>query len=256
MASVDFNQVAPIIAGLSRSGNYLKPAEVSTQLISAAGLKAGIKNIKPNVKAIAGPALYQQLKASTMILISNGLRATAAVLDESGILMTNYHVLEMFGDTARKSDQPLFAMDSTGSFYPVEKILAASKLNDVAIFQVGRLEGKKLFPLPIGNTLPEGSEVYVMGHPAHITYFFSKGIVAKNFVRKERLPNGEEDFRMAITADYSLGMSGGPITDEKGNLAGMVSAATALYGNPRQQVNPQMSFKNAIPIIAVKNLLK
>jgi len=256
MGAISFDRVAPLIKELSKSGAYLKSADVNAQLSATLNAKIKIAAIKPLKKELLGKEIYTQLKQSTLILISNGLRATAVVLDENGTILTNYHVLEMFGDSLRKNNQPMFAMTSDGIFYPVSQILACSKVNDLAIVKLGGLGKEKLDAIPIGDTVIEGTDVYVMGHPAHITYFFSKGIVARNFIRNPSNQKDNEDFRMAVTADYSLGMSGGPIVDANGNLIGLVSSAVALYGNPQQKANPQMSFKNAVPVIALKKIIQ
>jgi serine protease Do len=255
MGAISFDRVAPLIKELAQSGAYLKSIDVTGQLNKTTNTKIKIALTKPSKKELSGKEIYPGLKRSTLILISSGLRATAVVLDEDGILLTNYHVLEMFGDTLRKNNQPMFAMTNAGVFYPIIQILACSKVNDLAIIKIGGLDKQKLNPVAIGDRAPEGADIYVMGHPAHITYFFSKGIVARNFIRNPSNQKDDEDFRMAVTADYSLGMSGGPIVDNSGNLIGLVSSAVALYGNPQQKINPQMSFKNAIPVIAVKKLL-
>jgi serine protease Do len=255
MGAISFDRVAPLIKELAQSGAYLKSDEVTGQLNKTVNTKITIAPTKSLKKELPGKEIYPNLRRSTLILISSGLRATAVVLDENGTLLTNYHVLEMFGDTLKKNNQPMFAMTSEGVFYPITQILACSKVNDLAIIKIGGLGKQKLNAVPIGDTAPEGTDIYVMGHPAHITYFFSKGIVARNFIRNPSNQKEDEDFRMAVTADYSLGMSGGPIVDGNGNLIGLVSSAVALYGNPQQKVNPQMSFKNAIPVIAIKKLL-
>jgi serine protease Do len=255
MGAISFDRVAPLIKELAQSGAYLKSADATGQLKKTLNEQVKITFTKPLKKELSGKEIYPNLKRSTLILISSGLRATAVVLDENGTLLTNYHVLEMFGDTLKKNNQPMFAMTSEGIFYPITQILACSKVNDLAIIKIGGLGKQKLNAVPIGDTAPEGADLYVMGHPAHITYFFSKGIVARNFIRNPSNQKEDEDFRMAVTADYSLGMSGGPIVDGNGNLIGLVSSAVALYGNPQQKVNPQMSFKNAIPVIAIKKLL-
>jgi S1-C subfamily serine protease len=139
--------------------------------------------------------------------------------------------------------------------YVVTKILAASKINDIAILKVD-FKKDKMVPLAIGETAEEGSDVFVMGNPSHMTYYFTRGIVARNFIRDPAHPKPGEDFRMAITAEYSVGESGGPVVNEFGNLVGMVSTTTTLFGTPEKQENPQMVVKSAIPIIAIKQLLK
>lgn len=238
---------------LDSTGHYLKPVDVVTRLEATLQAKVKIAKLKPFTTAPEGPDLYDRVKASTLVLISANIRATAYVVDASGICITNYHVMNMFFDsTGRK--EPLFAMTADGRFFPVLDIIACSKVNDIAVIRLDT-DGATLPALPMGAPAREGSDVFVMGHPNHIMYYFSKGIVAKNFIRAVPLVDEEEDYRMAITADYSLGESGGPVVDNKGNVVGMVSSAVMLYGDPQKRQNPQMVVKSAIPLVALMKLV-
>lgn len=255
MGRVTLEEVSPLIAELDKSGQYLKSGETIAQLNAVLNTVIPIQKVKLLKKKLTGPELYKQLSRSTLLLITTSLRASAYVIDESGIIVTNYHVLQRFGDTTTKRKEPLLVMTADRHFYPVTEVLAASKANDIAILKVGMLK-EKLVPLAFDKTAEIGSDVFVLGNPAHMLYYFTKGIVALNFIRDPASPKRGDEFRMAITADYSVGESGGPVVNEFGNLIGMVSTASTLFGDPDEKKIPQMVIKSAIPVIAIKQLIK
>lgn len=255
MGRVTLEEVSPLIAELDKSGQYLKSGEVTAQLNAVLNTVIPIQKVKLLKKKLTGPELYKQLSRSTLLLITTSLRASAYVIDESGIIVTNYHVLQRFGDTTTKRKEPLLVMTADRHFYPVTEVLAASKANDIAILKIGMLK-EKLVPLAFDKTAEIGSDVFVLGNPAHMLYYFTKGIVALNFIRDPVSPERGDEFRMAITADYSVGESGGPVVNEFGNLIGMVSTASTLFGDPDEKKIPQMVIKSAIPVIAIKQLIK
>lgn len=255
MGRITLEEVSPLIAELDKSGQYLRSGEVNARLNAVLDAVVPVQKVKLLKKKLTGPQLYRQLSRSTLLLITTSLRASAYVIDESGIIVTNYHVLQRFGDTTTKRKEPLLVMTADRHFYPVTEIIAASKSNDIAILKVGMLK-EKLVPLAFDATAEVGSDVFVLGNPAHMLYYFTKGIVALNFIRDPAHPKRGEEFRMAITADYSVGESGGPVVNEFGNLVGMVSTASTLFGDPDEKKIPQMVIKSAIPVIAVKQLIR
>ena len=255
MGRITLDEVTPLINEVYKTNKYLKSAEAIPKLDSSLNRTVNIKRLKALNKKLTGPEIYRQLSRSTLLLISTSQRATAYVIEESGIIITNYHVLQMFGDTTKKRKEPLIAMTVDRHFYPVTEVLASSKVNDISILRIN-VKNDRLSPITFAETAEVGSDIFVLGNPAHMLNYFTKGIVAQNFIRDQKNPQVGEDFRMAVTADYSLGQSGGPIVNEFGNLVGMVSSAFSLFGDPDKRLNPQMVVKSAIPVIAIRQLLK
>ncbi len=253
MGRIAKREVGPVIDKIKAEGNYLKPSSVLAKLDSALNHVVKLRLTNPYHKTLDGPEIYNRLKQSTIVLVGASIRASGFIIGPDGVCVTNYHVMKRFSDTSDRQ-LPLLAMTADRTFYPVTGILSCSKINDIAIIKIDT-RGVPLVPLPLGKTAEEGSEVFVMGHPAHILYYMTKGIVAKNFIMHPGGLRDNEQARMAVTADYSLGESGGPIVNNECNIVGMVSSASALYGNPRAKSNPQMVVKSAIPVIAIRQLI-
>lgn len=181
--------------------------------------------------------------------------ASAVVLTADGVCVTNYHVLaNVILSGALKyywpNDFMRMVMTAEGKVYPVRRVLAADPVNDFAIFQVDT-GGDRLSPIPLGEPLPEGSDVYHIGHPQGNLFYLTSGIVARNVAIFDK-ESGHTKLEMEITADYATGSSGGAIIDECGNLAGIVGGTYSMYVNPQLSRNFQMSVKKTVPVKLIK----
>jgi serine protease Do len=179
--------------------------------------------------------------------------ASGAVLNEDGICITNYHVLEgIIAATAASKSRDSLAFISTidGKIFPITDILSYTKEGDAAIFKIDT-KGEKLTTIPLGLPARTGSKVHAITHPNGFHYFYSEGVVARNVNYGKRGPDGD---RMEITADYAKGSSGGPIFDSYGNLIGMVSTTSSIYYDEKDQKNLQMVIKSTIPVSTMKRL--
>ncbi|MDD7888018.1 serine protease [Flavivirga sp. 57AJ16] len=242
------------VKNMIENGGFLTQDEASKKLISKQNKKIKLKKTKINQKELEGADVYRKLLPSTVVLVTNSLRASGYIISSDGVCVTNYHVVKMYSSPNMKKNG-LIALTHNNEPYFVTDILATSPENDLAIVKIDT-RGKVFSPLSLGSFLPEGNRVYVLGHPSHITYYFSEGIVAKNFIRNPEVLKEKEQCYMAITADYGIGASGAPVVDNKGNIVGTVSTAKALYPNPNEKNNPQMVLRNTIPVIALKQLIE
>ena len=172
--------------------------------------------------------------------------ASAFALTSDGVIVTNYHVIE------EKNGAALGAMDLSGKTYAVSEILAASKADDVAIL---RLKGATLTPLRLAmKPAPVGSAVNVISHPDGRYFTMTKGDVSRYYLFRGKKGSAP---RMAITADYAKGSSGGPVLNGRGEVVGMVSSTNSIYYTREkgQNQNLQMVIKSCIPVEAINKLL-
>ncbi|MCH4553099.1 S1 family peptidase [Aestuariibaculum lutulentum] len=180
--------------------------------------------------------------------------ASAAVLSEDGLCVSNYHVFESIinqGQSIMPQDSLFFAADSKGKVYPITKVLNYSKSADLATFKIDT-RGEKLTPVALGNDLEVGSTVHTMTHPNQRAYYYTKGIVARN----SSFVNNPWENRCDITADYAKGSSGGPIFDDFGNLVAIVSSTNSIYAGDSNNPEWQMVIKIAVPVSSVKKLIE
>ncbi len=236
------------------------------------------KPAKKGKKNLHASAIYSKNKASVLQYaysyncgkcdqVHVAPNATAFFIDEDGLAVTNYHVLEPFieqkedGEIAKiiagekpTDDMNLFFATDDNRIFTLKEILAYDKENDVAIFRVDT-KGEQVQPAPLGDAAEIGATIFALGHPKSNAYYFSTGLVARNYIFNSSRGQG---IRMDITADYAVGSSGGPIFDEKGNVCGMVSATQTLVSRDEasKPSDVQMVIKRAIPVEAIRKLLK
>lgn len=195
------------------------------------------------------------------------LTGTAFAIGEDGVCVTNYHVLkDIIRPDENNTDSVYFIVTADKKVYFMDGILAWSQNNDIAVFKVNT-QGNRLNPIPLGQPAQVGAPVFCISHPIGYFYYFSKGIVSRN-VTIDSLhaaagysSNGKRPVRMEITADYGIGSSGGPVLDKFGNLAGIISSTTTIFGGAAdkdgQMVGqPQMVVRDTAPVKALADLLQ
>lgn len=217
---------------------------------------------KPGKKKLSGTKIYERLKSATMILALSKpslspefLKATGYVIEESGIVVTNYHVVKTFADRLLSNFQMI---NSDGDYFPVIKVLAVSPVNDLAVLQIDT-KGKNLPALPLGGYSPEGTKIFAMGHSKEMFYYFSNGMVAGNYIYVDNGYDGERVLGhpiMSITADYSVGASGGPVVNEYGNVVGTISQTKAVSSDDINKAEFQMVIRKTIPVGVLKEMIK
>ena len=177
----------------------------------------------------------------------HGNIAGGFIITKDGLAVTNYHVM-------KNSKAGAFgAMTIQGEIYSIEKIVASSEKNDLAIV---KLKGSGFTPLPIAKSAPIGSEVTIISHPEGRFYTVSKGIISRYYKQRGGKEKGSP--RLAITADFAKGSSGSPVFDTSGSVIGVVAATNSIYYNKTEGVdrNLQMVIKSCIPSSSILKLLE
>ena len=179
--------------------------------------------------------------------------ASGYIIDAKGIIVTNYHVVASYiseGNTT--SRDALVVMLKDGTTFPVQEILSADELNDLAIIKID----PKRTELPSLRVATKDAEIgdpaYVVSHPKGFFYAFSSGMVTDKFSQY----NGEKHMNvMAISADYAVGSSGAAIIDECGNVIGTV-CYTNTIAYPTDKTKTQMVVKGTIPASSLLKLIE
>jgi serine protease Do len=251
-----------IIAGRK----FVSPEKATQQLKDNVNKRVKIKLIKPNTEVLSGEQIAKRLKQSMVVIADAYLcgrcdqthigPSSGYVIDEAGIVVTNHHVVENFAkpQTDGQSKLSLQIMTSDNQVYAVTEVLSSNPDLDLAILKVD-VGNKKLVPLPIGQDVDLGAEVFVLSNPHMMFNFFSKGIVARKYSRHSYFGSKETFPEMDITADYAAGSSGAPVVDNKCNLVSTVSTTRSLYYDARKKSELQMVVKGTRPVIGLRELL-
>lgn len=170
----------------------------------------------------------------TIVMANNDkpiARGTGFLVRPDGVIVTNYHVIAN-GNIA-------IVKFSDGTAFPVDGVLAADKVRDLAIIKI---HGKSFRTLTLGNSdqIQVGEEVVAIGNPLGLELTVSNGILSG--VRTDEEAGGKF---LQVTAPITHGSSGGPLFNMKGEVVGITTLGFEGSGN--------LNF--AIPINDAKLLL-
>ncbi len=185
--------------------------------------------------ASPGPTLADAV-ARTMNSVVNlessqGLGA-GVIVDASGIVLTNYHVLAealrppptLFG--TRLGAMPVLTARFANDHVVGASVLVADPDEDLAIVRLERPEGQELpyQAAAIGRSadLVLGQEVFAIGNPLGLRNTVSRGIVSA-LDRTGVLADAQQAV-LQLDASINVGNSGGPLFNLEGELVGIVTA--------------------------------
>jgi serine protease Do len=169
--------------------------------------------------------------------VTHGL-GTGFVVDKTGIILTNNHVVE--NSTAiqvKLTDQRTFPA----------KVVGTDPVTDIAVV---RIDSKDLRPMPLGDSdsAEVGDWAVAIGNPFGLSHTVSAGIISAKGRTNQDVqldPAGYYDF-IQTDASINPGNSGGPLLNLRGEVIGINSA---IRGGGAQGIG------FAIPINMVKQLL-
>jgi serine protease Do len=159
------------------------------------------------------PFTHRRRRAQTQGL------GTGFVIDKSGIILTNNHVVGNAQEIEVKlSDQRSFPA----------KVVGADQRTDVAVL---RIEAKDLRALPLGDSdvIEVGDWVVAIGNPFGLSHTVSAGIISAKGRTRDDLggrdnpsldPSGFYDY-LQTDASINPGNSGGPLLNLRGEVVGM-----------------------------------
>jgi len=193
--------------------------------------------IIPAAYAKVPDIVLNQKKAVVTIYINDKegkqiITGTGFIIDQNGIIATNYHVISKWLETLEST---LLVKMENGAYFPIEELINFDENNDIALFKV---EGKELTTVKLATAYKpkQGEGIVVIGSPMGLETTVSDGIISN--VRGKR-------GLIQITAPVSIGSSGSPVFNLKGEAIGI---ATFL-------IEGGQNLNFAIPVKYVANLL-
>lgn len=201
---------------------------------------------KPEREEELAVSIYKQTVRATVFLSSsyvtgpakNTAVGTGFILDESGTVVTNAHVVD--------GAHHVMAQLYDGQLVPVE-VVGIDGYTDVAVLKLTGFTGK-LPTVRLGSSdkLSIGQRTFVIGNPYGLGFGLSTGILSGidrvpptvNFM-EARVP------LLQTTAPINSGDSGGPLVDSEGRVIGVTTAVLAGTQN--------IGF--AVPINLVKEIV-
>ena len=156
--------------------------------------------------------------------------ACGVVIDESGLALTNHHVLSPQGNVIAEG---FMAMTYDGKCFEVEDVLAGNAKADIALVKL-KANGHKFHAAPIAKTRPQPTtEVRMVSHPSREFYVMTKGEVSRysriyETAKKGGTETANQANWMEITADFGAGSSGCGVFNSAGEVVGVASCNKPL----------------------------
>jgi S1-C subfamily serine protease len=164
---------------------------------------------------------------------------SGSVLDQSGHILTNYHVVE-------GAAQILVTLHNGESY--TASVVGFDPPNDMAVLKV-EAPREMLVPIALGDSsrLRVGQIVYAIGNPFGLERTMTTGIISS--LNRSLPSKAGRTMKSIIQIDAALnrGNSGGPLIDSRGRLIGMNTAIASSTGE-----NTGVGF--AIPVDTIKRV--
>jgi len=229
---------------------------IPTSSESAAGLdSSGVVSVPPLKEGDATVASVAAALLPSTVQISaeyegeeDGATGSGFVLDSSGHVITNNHVVEQ----AAENDGPIEIVDSEGNRYDAS-VVGRSPVYDLAVLYSNA--AKKLQPASLGasQVLRVGESVVAIGSPLGLSSTVTAGIVSA-LQRPVTTGDaaGDSSYINAVQTDAAInpGNSGGPLVNLLGQVVGVNSAIATTGGGGGEAGNIGVGF--AIPIEQVR----
>jgi S1-C subfamily serine protease len=166
---------------------------------------------------------------------------SGAVIDETGHIVTNYHVVK----DAEKLEVTLPDKTKVDA-----SVVGSDPNNDLAVIQVKAARGK-VTPIPLGTSrgLLVGQKVLAIGNPYGLERTLTTGIVS-SLGRSIQTENGRiiQDI-IQTDAAINPGNSGGPLLNSQGQIIGINTAILSTGNN-----SGSIGIGFAIPVDTVKRI--
>ncbi|MDC0719736.1 S1C family serine protease [Nannocystis bainbridge] len=193
----------------------------------------------PEARGDGGPGLVEAVERTrdAVVTLSGADALGAGVLvDETGLVLTNYHVVagqirdprqRVLGgitDASAVSQQPIRARFVDGRELPAE-LLVADRDRDIALLRLRPADSAERFAFATrgrSHELRVGEAVFAVGTPLGLEHSVSQGIVAA--IGRTGLLRSRQTPLLQLDAAINLGNSGGPIFNLRGQLVGITTA--------------------------------
>src|SRR5689334_869049 len=182
-----------------------------------------VSSTRPVSTTLSPEQIYGSAHTGVVKITTGSGLGTGIVLDKSGNILTNDHVVDGSNRFTVRFD------DNTSRS---ATLVGTDPSDDLAVIKIDP-SGLNLTPLNLGDssTVRVGDTVYALGNPFGYTNSFSEGIVS-GLDRTMTSPNGFT-ISHSIQTDAAInpGNSGGPLLDANGNVVG-INAQIASNGAP------------------------
>ena len=239
-------------AGVAGAAIYTSAHDDGTTSSSSAPLRVVDNGKAPvtagSVESVAAAVLPSVVEIDVSAGGAGG-SGSGVILDASGLILTNDHVVSLGGQI--KPDQAQVTVSFNDGTKARASVVGTDPLTDTALIKVDGV--KDLEPITIGKSsnLAVGEQVVAVGSPFGLAATVTSGIVSAldRPVEVARDANGNATAYPAIQTDAAInpGNSGGPLVNMDGQLVG-INASIRSTGAANGAESGSIGLGFAIPI--------
>jgi S1-C subfamily serine protease len=195
----------------------------------AAGAKIQEPTLDTPTRSPAGPKLYRLVvNAVVYVGTADGALASGAVVSNSGLIITNWHVVGgkstvgiVFKQAIRQDKTVLKKEDVLFA-----KVVKIDQTRDLALLKlVSTPPGLTIVQLGSLSDVETGQDVFAISHPEGLPWSYTEGVISQIRPKYEwRSESGSVHRATMIQTQtvVSFGSSGAPLFDGNGRLIGVV----------------------------------
>jgi len=157
---------------------------------------------------------------------------TGFILDQTGLIATNLHVIE--GESAIK-----VKLYKDQGEYQVTSIVGVDRGHDLALMRIKPRQKLQTVHLGDSSVVSAGDKIYAIGNPLGMDYSISDGLISQ--VRQL----SAELTILQISAPISQGSSGGPLFNQFGEVIGV----TTMIVTQGQNINLAVPGNYLLPMV-------
>lgn len=203
------------------------PHDAGVGGIPIAAAARSLSRIGPDrgqTRGLRDSQLYKTISPSVVLVVTDSGLGTGSLIDTSGTIVTNLHVIAGAKDVAvvfkpKQEGQQVKESDAVPA-----QVLRVNGTKDLALIKVASVpEG--LIPIKLGtiDDVSVGADVHAIGHPIGEAWTYTKGVVSQ--VRNGYNWSTDRIKHLAnviqTQTPISPGNSGGPLLNEDGKLIGV-----------------------------------
>ena len=189
------------------------------------------KNIVPKVITSEvdrglGSEIYKSKVKSVVLIVAGEGMGTGSIIDQDGLVLTNWHVL---GD--KKQVAILFKPEGFGSIEVAENyigdVIKVDKTKDLALLKI-RAFDKVISPIELASVadIEIAENVHAIGHPKGNFWTYTRGVISQIRPSYEWKTNDKLSHQADVIqtqTPINPGNSGGPLLNDEGLMVGVNS---------------------------------
>jgi S1-C subfamily serine protease len=192
----------------------------------------GLRNLptggSPHLRGAREAAIYAQVSPSVVLILNGDSLGSGALIDEGGLIVTNYHVVEGSKDVGVIFKPVVEGEHLTKAQVVAGVVIRVDQVSDLALVRVQDVppQAKPAHILSSISALQVGDDVHAIGHPTGEAWTYTRGIVSQ--IRRNYEWHAEDNIKhradvIQTQTPINPGNSGGPLLNNDGAIIGINS---------------------------------